>query len=302
MTEFKYFMNEIKIKIQNSMTKSLTKKLMPYYIEDGIRLSENELETIIKNQKYSKCQANLSTKVKSKDNEQTGYILGCGDSKGRKIFFNTNFISINGTSFNIINSIKSQLSSDIAEKQQSLEEFIEHIAESSILVYDNEFSHTLIPFKDIDFSKGGHPLKSKYVNIIIHYRDNDTIDTLLDIVTSLKKGLLSMSSLAKSSASSDNEGCGLSGTKCLTPRLTIKCFQLLTEELIKSMYKPDGSITTVSLGNDKGFMTQRYEKISGTQSSSLNRSSKSSKIIGSSRSGSRRSGSSRRTSTKLKTR
>jgi hypothetical protein len=89
---------------------------------------------------------------------------------------------------------------------------------------------------------------------------------------------------------SKHEGCGISGSKCLTPRLAIKCFQLLNEELLKSMYKPDGSITTISLDKGKGIMTQRYEKISESHSSSTRNPSTSQPLNSRSRSRSRSRG------------
>ena len=148
---------------------------------------------------------------------------------------------------------------ELKSQEQELVNFITYIAESSILVFDNEFNHKLIQFKDIDFK--AHPLHNKYVNIIIHYRDDDNIDTFLDVLSSLKEGALTILKFLKVRASDTHDGCGITGTKCLTPRLAIKCFQLLNEELLKHNYKPDGSITTVALEDNKGFMTQRYERM-----------------------------------------
>ena len=156
---------------------------------------------------------------------------------------------------------KAAADSEISQFKE-LENFITYIAESSILVFDNEFNYKLIQFKDIDFKT--HPLHNKYVNIIIHYRDDDTVDTFLDVLGSVNsiKGVLTKLMFGSKALETDtHEGCGITGTKCLTPRLTIKCFQLLNQELLNHKYKPDGSITTVSLGNNKGFMTQRYERI-----------------------------------------
>ena len=156
---------------------------------------------------------------------------------------------------------KAAADSEISQFKE-LENFITYIAESSILVFDNEFNYKLIQFKDIDFKT--HPLHNKYVNIIIHYRDDDTVDTFLDVLGSVNsiKGVLTKLIFGSKALETDtHEGCGITGTKCLTPRLTIKCFQLLNQELLNHKYKPDGSITNVSLGNNKGFMTQRYERI-----------------------------------------
>ena len=165
-------------------------------------------------------------------------------------------------------STNSQIYEEFNHIKKELPPFIKHIGDSSILVYDDNFSHKLVAFKDIDFSKDGHPLKSKYVNIIIHYSDNDKIDTFLEVLSSLKSGVLKIIKSLKGTRSSKHEGCGISGSKCLTPRLAIKCFQLLNEELLNYMYKPDGGITTISLDKSKGIMTQRYEKISESHSSS----------------------------------
>jgi hypothetical protein len=151
---------------------------------------------------------------------------------------------------------------EINDKKSDLDKFVKYIAESSILIYDDGFNHTLVPFKDIDF-RYYHPLKSKYVFIVIHYNDDDGFDTLFNLFGSLKT-VIGAVTVGKSASDSSHKGCGLSGTNCLTPRLAIKCFQLLNTELstIMSPYKPVGNITTVSLDGNKGIMTQQYEKIS----------------------------------------
>ena len=129
---------------------------------------------------------------------------------------------------------------------KELENFITYIAESSILVLDNEFNHKLIQFKDIDFNE--HQLHNKYVNIIIHYRDDDTIDKFLSVLSSIesvKGAFTKLMSGAKAMDTDTHEGCGITGTKCLTTRLSRKCFQLLNKELLINTYKPTGRITNV---------------------------------------------------------
>ena len=162
-------------------------------------------------------------------------------------------------SSNRLMEINTVILKELKSHEPQLLNFINYIAESSILVLDNEFNHKLIQFKDIDFNE--HRLRNKYTNIIIHYRDDDIVDTFLDVLSSIKEGALTVLKFLKGKVSDSQEGCGISGTKCLTPRLAIKCFQLLNDELLKHNYKPDGSITNVSLGDNKGIMTQRYERM-----------------------------------------
>jgi hypothetical protein len=59
-------------------------------------------------------------------------------------------------------STNSQIYEEFNHIKKELPPFIKHIEDSSILVYDDNFSHKLVAFKDIDFSKDVHPLKSKY--------------------------------------------------------------------------------------------------------------------------------------------
>jgi len=165
------------------------------------------------------------------------------------------------------------------DNEKNMYKFITYIADSSILVYDNKFIPNLIPFKDIDFVK--HPLHNKYVNIIINYNDDDIVDKILEMISSVKEGVVSIIKTLKSAESGVDDGCGWGGQSCLGPKLAIRCFQLLSEEVstladrstqsVKLWsYKPVGNINTVSLGKGKGFMSQQYKRISDDTPSTNN--------------------------------